>query len=119
MENGKNNGLMREMTETKERAVAWGFRGVLGLVMILLGIVGWFMTTTLSEVKTEITNNAKVQWDQIGKLNDSEVTTRRDLGILSQAVQDATKSNADAVSRLSDSERDHEQRLRTLEHPHS
>lgn len=38
---GKPGSLLRELTETRERALAWLFRGALGVILILAtGVVG-------------------------------------------------------------------------------
>jgi hypothetical protein len=109
--------LLHEITETKERAWAWAFRGLSMIVMILLGIIGYFMTSTLQRVDASIDQNRKDLWKSVSTLNDSGTNMKQSIMTLSTLVQDEFRQQDDTNARLSKIEDDHETRLRSLEHP--
>lgn len=114
---GNNDtSLIKQMTETKERTWAWGFRGLTSAVMILLAVVGWFMIDVITSLRADIKDNKIGTWQALSKLTDGLIATDRNLGILTQSVQDSVKSEQEAIERLAHQEEEHEERIRTLEH---
>lgn len=113
------DGLLTEITETKERAASWLFRGFTAVIMILLGIVGYFMTTTLGDLKDKIDANNKSTWAAIGESNRSLAVLAQSLTGLSTTVNDHLREDAATEENLTRLVQDHENRLRSLEHaPH-
>lgn len=111
------NGNIRTVNVTTELAYAWGMRGLIAVLGIAGSIVGWLVVDRVEKLDGAIEANAKSMWTSVSKLNDAEAVTDRNVGILTQSVQDNLKSNSDAISRLTASEQDHENRIRTLERP--
>lgn len=116
-ENGIKS-LARELTATKERAAAW----VLRILITLVGAAGttvlWLGWSALIDVKTELKEQTKAAWSQIQTLNTIQNTTSANVGVLTQTVTDHLRQESDIDAQLKDITRDHEQRIRTLEHSH-
>lgn len=113
------DNLYTEMTETKERAASWLFRGVAAIIMVLVGIVGYFMTATLNDLKDKIDINNKTTWTAIAESNKSLATLAQTLTGLTTTVNDHVREDAATEASLTRLVQDHENRLRSLEHiPH-
>jgi hypothetical protein len=105
--------LAREMTETKERAVAWGFRGLLSVLMIALGIIGYLIQDKLGDFTHKflaIDQQRVEMWSAFSKLANSQADQTNALTKLDTTVKDYV-ANQDRLIQ------DHEQRLRDLERP--
>lgn len=116
--NGKNS-LLKEAFETKERGAAWLFRAGLTAALTL---ATYLTINYLTDLRASINNlqsaieaKSEASWKAISEVSSQQAKTEKDLGILTQSVQDSIKSQADAIDRLSHEEEDHERRMRTLE----
>ena len=109
--------LLREMVQTKERAAAWIFRGALSFAIAAGSAVLWMAWGALSDVKADLKIGIQQQWLAIGKINDAQAESRRDLAVSTQTLADHIKTETDIDTQLRDTTKDHEFRIRTLEHP--
>ncbi len=111
--------LIKEMVQTKERAAAWVFRILITLVGTSTMAVLWLAWYSLQDVKSKSETGIQLEWLQIGKINDAQQEASRALGILTQQLSDHLKVEANIDDQLKEIAKDHEQRLRGLERPHS
>lgn len=111
-------GLLQEVTQTKERIAAWVFRTLLSLALGACGVVGWLVWGVLADVKTKSETGIQLQWTAIGKINDAQAQASRDVATITQKLDDHIRSETDIDAQLKDLAKDHEQRIRGLEHPH-
>ena len=106
------------MAGDRETLITYGFRGAIVVIGILWSIVGWSMSGSWNDLKMEVNKNKESQWASIAKLAESSGNLDKQISILSKTLDDAMRSNADAVARLTTTAQDHENRIRTLERPH-
>jgi hypothetical protein len=98
------NGLLREITQTKERAAAWVFRGGISIIGVLTCALGWVVWDQLVDLKVSAKEQSHAAWQTIQKLSEAQTQSDRTLAIVTQ-----TSSDFRAVVQ------DHENRLRALE----
>jgi hypothetical protein len=109
--------LLKEITQTKERAAAWVFRILIALVGASTTAVLWMAWGALADVKNDLKTGIQQQWLAIGKINDAQAQVSRDIGIQTQVLADHIRTETDIDASLRDIAKDHEGRIRTLEHP--
>ncbi len=109
--------LLKEITQTKERVAAWIFRGALAFAVSAGTAVLWMAWGSLSDVKADLKTGIQQQWLAIGKINDAQAQTAREVGVQTQTLSDHIRMESDIDASLRDIAKDHEGRLRTLEHP--
>lgn len=102
--NGNGNGLLREIFATKERAVAWGFRLVLGALMTVATALCWVVWGEFTRMRSAFEDNAKIVWQNLQ-------TTDKGVAILTEKLHE----EQDAISQLRTTTQDHEGRIRYLE----
>lgn len=117
----KPDGLMKEMTETKERAAAWVFRGAMGVIFIGIGIIGWFAQDKLGTFTKQfdaINVQREQMWKSVGELNVSQQGMNLAVTQLKATLEGHNNTETLILQSLQRTEDDHEQRIRTLErHP--
>jgi orotate phosphoribosyltransferase-like protein len=111
--------LLKEMVQTKERAAAWLFRILITLVGVSTSTVLWLAWASLQDVKAKSEQGVQLQWTAIGKINDAQQAASSALGVLTTKLDDHIKVEANIDDQLKDIAKDHEQRIRGLERPHS
>lgn len=110
--------LAKEFFQTKERTAAWLFRiliTVAGFTTTSLLYVAW---GTLQDVKIAQSANIQQVWTTISKINDTQSAANNNLAVLQTTVKDHIQVENDIDNQLKDVTKDHEGRIRTLEHPH-
>lgn len=115
--NGNKNGLLREMVETKERAVAWLFRILIALVGAASTTVLWMGWSALQEVKGKVDQQSVAVWQGIQSAKEKQIETAADVKMLTQTLGDNIKMQTQISSDLKAIVQDHEQRIRGLERP--
>lgn len=112
------NEVLKELTKTKEMALAWAFRAILALFVSLLTGVMWMAWGALQQVQTDIKHNAEVQWSAITTLTANQNQSAAAQAVLSTSLADHIKQEAQIVDDLHSEVRDHETRIRVLENEH-
>lgn len=121
--NGRIVSLWKDITETKERAASWVFRGLIAIIMGMASVIGVLSWNALDRVAHTVDENGRQTSTKIEKLsneiqqiaNDGK-DARRDIGVLSQTVTDHIHADDATDNRITSELADHEQRIRSLEH---
>lgn len=111
------NSLFKEIAETKERLVAWLFRGLISVIMLGASTIGYMSWDALKSMQSKIDDNGKATWQAIAKVANDEGDAAKAVAVLSATITDEIRSQSATNQDLRDIVRDHEQRLRGLEHP--
>lgn len=114
--------LLQEIVDTKERGAAWIFRL---LIAGAITVGAWFVTSYLGDLKSSISSlqaaveiKSAATWKAIGDVAKEQEATSKNLGVLTQSVQDNVRSQGETIDRLSHEEDQHENRIRNLELGH-
>jgi len=110
--------LRKQMDSTASLVLA---RFIMPILIALVGAAGsfvlWLVWYSLQEVKSDPKAGQALQWTAIGKINDAEVHVENTISGLSVQLSDHIKAETDIDTQLKDIAKDHEQRVRILEHP--
>lgn len=112
------NEIIKELTKTKEMALAWTFRGLLGLLVSLGTGIMWMAWGSLQEVRTDLKHNAEVQWSAIMDLKANQNQATANAAVMSTTLADHIRQESQVLDDIHTEVKDHETRLRTLETAH-
>lgn len=98
------NGLLKELTQTKERAAAWVFRGGISIIAMLTCALAWVVWSQLVDLKVSANEQAHAASHTIERLIEAQTQADRTLAIVTQTAGD-----------LKSIVQDHDKRLRELE----
>ena len=113
------SSLRKQMDSTASLVLA---RFIMPILIAIIGAGGslilFLVWNSLQEVKIDQKTGQQLQWTAIGKINDAETHVEGTIGGLSTQLADHIKAETDIDSELKDIVKDHETRMRILEHPH-
>lgn len=109
------NDVLKELTKTKEMALAWAFRAVLGLLVSALTMILYMAWGQLQQVQNDIKHTAEVQWTAITTLTNNQNQAAAAAAVQATSLADHIKQEAQIVDDLHAEVRDHENRIRSLE----
>ena len=101
---------------TKERTTAWIFRalimvaGFAGTAVLSLLLYSW------TDFKDTVEGQNKATWAAVSTATKAISNTSAAVSVMQREVEDHIAQETQIESNLKDSEKDHEQRIRSLEH---
>lgn len=119
-------GLISDMTATPERTIAWIIRGVITMLLTVIGatvgLIGYLAKdayhgaqNTLTRLEQKIDGQGKTLWPAIGENTKAISTLTSELSGLTTAVHDHLREDNRIQGELMQSRQDHDVRLRRLE----
>jgi len=118
-DNGVKHGLFREITETKERAAAWIFRGAMGLMTAAFTFIGAYIIADFNNFRADLKEQNKTVWEAISSVNRATASNTNALATLAASHADHVKEDERVEAQFATELLDHETRIRTLERPQS
>lgn len=106
--------LFRQITETKERGLAWAFRALISILVGALTIIGYFAVDKLGSFDKrfdQVDQQRQQVWGQLGKISETISTQNNLLTRLSDHLDSANTTLSGIQHELDD----HETRIRMLE----
>jgi hypothetical protein len=100
-----------------EHKVSWALRLLAALTIPVATVILYLSWDALIQVRKTAERNAEVISTALGVVKSEQSVISRQLGVLSQKVDDQTDVQKDAIIRLGNAVQDHEIRLRVLERP--
>lgn len=112
------NGLLKEISQTKERLAAWAFRLLIALVGATGSAMLWMGYDALNKVEAQVSKQGEVVWTSIQDAQQQQAATAQKVEVLTQVVKDSTDRQTQINNDLKMIVQDHEQRLRSIERQH-
>ena len=89
---GKPGSLLRELTETRERALAWLFRGALAVILILgAGVVG-LSTYFVYDLRDRSEKAWVAGGARMGRIEDKQSEIAGSMAVMKQIIVDKGES---------------------------
>jgi hypothetical protein len=100
-----------------EHKISWALRAFTTLTIPVATIILYLSWDALVQVRKTAEMNAQETHSSLDTLKSEQNAVSRQLGVLSQKVDDQTETQKEAIVRLGNVVQDHEIRLRVLERP--